>query len=82
LKLLKPEEKSEPQSSICEGHASIDHRLRVEVLWRKQELRVETPEARREKSIVVVGLERGHASIDRGDLGVRAKGGKGSLTDS
>ena len=61
---------------------STDCRFQVEILWRKQELRVETPEARKVKSIIVVGLEGGHTSLDRGDLGVHAKGGKGSLTDS
>jgi hypothetical protein len=56
---------NEPQPSICVGHASIYCRLQVEVLWRERELRIETPEVGREKSIVVVGLERGHGSIDR-----------------
>ena len=45
-------------------------------------MRIETTKARKAKSIVAFDLEREHASIDRGDLGVRAKEGKGSSTDS
>jgi hypothetical protein len=41
-----------------------------------QELRVETPEARREKSTVVIDLKGGYVSTDRGDLGMHVKGGE------
>jgi hypothetical protein len=41
-----------------------------------KELRVETPEARREKSTIVIDLKGGYMSTDRGDLGMCMKGGE------
>jgi hypothetical protein len=76
LKLQKPEERTESQSSICKGHTLTSRRFWVEVLRRKQELIVETSEARKAKSIIVIGLEGGNTSLDHGDLGVCVIGGK------
>jgi hypothetical protein len=45
------------------GHASLDHGLWVKCSGSKWSLRIETPEARKEKSISSVGLE-GHMSPD------------------
>jgi hypothetical protein len=41
-----------------------------------QELRVETPKARREKSTIAIDLKVGYVSTDRGDLGMCMKGGE------
>jgi hypothetical protein len=46
------------------GHMSLDHGLQVKCSGSKQSLRIETPEARKEKSISSIGLE-GHMSPDR-----------------